>query len=264
MPKCTVCGHGERAEIDRALVRGEALRALARRYGMSRSALLRHMRNHIPADLARVAEAGQQAQASALVGVVEQRAVQQEERGLNVLAELGSTLRGVNKLFAACDSWLTDPEDPERYDLGPRAEELLVHYWKPARDGQHVRAKAPLSELLALTHAYAPGAPSMGAAPAGSGGVGIEAVELRGADPRELILKVAKRLEAELQLVARLLGQLPVPTEQGGSTVNVLVASPEWLSTRAAILAALEPYPEARAAVLQAVRRAARVEGVLR
>ena len=30
--------------------------------------------------------------------------------------------------------------------------------------------------------------------------------------------------------------------------------SPEWLTTRAAILAALEPYPEAREAVARAVR----------
>ena len=34
---------------------------------------------------------------------------------------------------------------------------------------------------------------------------------------RELILKAAKRLEAELQLVARLLGQLPGPAEQAAS-----------------------------------------------
>ena len=64
------------------------------------------------------------------------------------MAELESTLRGVNKLFAACDDWLTDPEDPERYDLGPRAEELLVHCWRTGEDGERVRAKAPLSELL--------------------------------------------------------------------------------------------------------------------
>ena len=64
------------------------------------------------------------------------------------MAELETTLRRVNKLFEACDEWLTDPEDPERYDLGPRAEELLVHYWPTGADGRRVRAKAPLSELL--------------------------------------------------------------------------------------------------------------------
>jgi hypothetical protein len=49
-------------------------------------------------------------------------------------------------------------------------------------------------------------------------------VDLRGADLRELILKAAKRLGSELQLVARLLGQLPGTAEQSGPTVNVLVS----------------------------------------
>ena len=55
MSKCTICSHGEREEIDRALVRGDGLRALARRYGTSHTALFRHKRDHIPAELARVA-----------------------------------------------------------------------------------------------------------------------------------------------------------------------------------------------------------------
>jgi len=271
MGKCTICGHEEREEIDRALVRGEGLRALGRRYGTSHTALFRHKRDHIPAELAltaasaaaRAVEAGRLARATALVGEVEQRT----ERGLNVMAELESTLRGVNKLFAACDDWLTDPEDPERYDLGPRAEELLVHYWQTGEDGERVRAKAPLSELLEqvaqLSCAVQPEGTAARANEAGTGRIAVEGVELGGAgarfaDPRELILKAAKRLEAELQLVARLLGQLPGPAEQTagrGTTVNVLVASPEWLTTRAAILAALEPYPEAREAVARAVRK---------
>jgi hypothetical protein len=267
--KCTICSHEEREEIDRALVRGEGLRALARRYGASHSAMFRHKRDHIPAELAltaaRAVGTGRLARATALVGEVERRT----ERGLNVMAELESTLRGVNKLFEACDDWLTDPEDPERYDLGPRAEELLVHYWQTGEDGERVRAKARLSELLErvaqLSWAVQPEGTAARAAEAGTGRIAVEGIEFGGAgarfaDPRELILKAAKRLEAELQLVARLLGQLPGPAEQTagrGMTVNVLVASPEWLTTRAAILAALEPYPEAREAVARAVRRAA-------
>jgi hypothetical protein len=157
---------------------------------------------------------------------------------------------------------LTDPEHPERYDLGPRAEELLVHYWTAGADGGRVRAKAPLSELLAQAGATAEaGASASGEARTGARPARIEVagVDLRGADPRELILKAAQRLEAELRLVARLLGQLPGPAEGTAgvrTTVNVLVTSPEWLTTRAAILAALEPYPQAREAVAEAVRRA--------
>jgi hypothetical protein len=268
MGKCTICRHEQREEIDRALVRGDGLRELARRYGTTHTALFRHKRAHIPAELAltlvRAAGTGGPARAallSALSGEVERRT----ERGLDVMAELETALRRVNKLFAACDEWLTDPADPERYDLGPRAEELLVHYWQAGEDGVRVRAKARLSELMDAAEPKppepnppAPFRASGLAGREGGGGSGwVEGVEMRGADPRELILKAAKRLEAELQLVARLLGQLPAPAEQGGPTVNVLITSPEWLTTRAAILAALEPYPEARAAVAQAMHGAA-------
>jgi len=50
-----------------------------------------------------------------------------------------------------------------------------------------------------------------------------------------------------LELLARLRGELNEQT-----TVNILVA-PEWLVTRAALLAALEPYVEARIAVSAAL-----------
>lgn len=51
-----------------------------------------------------------------------------------------------------------------------------------------------------------------------------------------------------LELLAKLQGEL-----QERTTVNVLI-NPQWLSLRAAILAALEPFPEARLALAQALR----------
>jgi len=45
-----------------------------------------------------------------------------------------------------------------------------------------------------------------------------------------------------LELLGRLAGEL----REAQTTVNVLVASPEWLALRTQILQALEPYPEAR------------------
>jgi hypothetical protein len=51
-----------------------------------------------------------------------------------------------------------------------------------------------------------------------------------------------------LALLAKLLGQLDERAQ-----VNILVASPEWLTLRARILVALEPYPEARLALAAAL-----------
>jgi hypothetical protein len=49
MPRsCTVCRHGQRADVDAALIAGQPLRNIAERFGLSPQALLRH-RQHVPA-----------------------------------------------------------------------------------------------------------------------------------------------------------------------------------------------------------------------
>ena len=62
-----------------------------------------------------------------------------------------------------------------------------------------------------------------------------------------LALKAIARSEKQLELQARILGEL-----QDVSSVNVVI-SPEWQGLRATILQALRPYPEARSAVAKAL-----------
>jgi hypothetical protein len=66
----------------------------------------------------------------------------------------------------------------------------------------------------------------------------------------DLALKAIARVEKQIELEGRLLGEL-----HEGSTVNVIL-TPEWQALRAAIIAALEPYPAARLAVAGAVKNA--------
>lgn len=61
-------------------------------------------------------------------------------------------------------------------------------------------------------------------------------------------LKAIREARGNLELLAKLLGEL---AER--QVINILVA-PEWISLRAVILAALEPYPEARLALAQTLR----------
>jgi hypothetical protein len=60
------------AGIDRALVAGEPQRALASRYGISRSAVQRHARRHVPEKLRRAREGREVAEADALADQVRQ------------------------------------------------------------------------------------------------------------------------------------------------------------------------------------------------
>jgi hypothetical protein len=53
---CTVCGHPDRPEIDKDLVNGTALRDIAGRFSISKSALERHKADHIPHSLLKAQE----------------------------------------------------------------------------------------------------------------------------------------------------------------------------------------------------------------
>jgi len=57
-----------------------------------------------------------------------------------------------------------------------------------------------------------------------------------------------REARACLELLAEMEGEL-----DRRQTVNVLVAAPEWLAARAAVLGALRPCPEARVAVADAL-----------
>jgi hypothetical protein len=72
MPRvCTICGHSERQAIERAVVRCQPFRAIARRYGVSKDALLRHHDDgHLAAKLIRSERARELVQADALMGEV--------------------------------------------------------------------------------------------------------------------------------------------------------------------------------------------------
>lgn len=63
-------------------------------------------------------------------------------------------------------------------------------------------------------------------------------------------LGAVREARGNLELLAKLVGQLDERPQ-----VNVLV-SPEWLELRTVIVAALEPHPEARGAVLGALEEA--------
>ncbi len=71
MPRrCTVCTHKKRTAIDKALVARQPFRTIADRFGVSKSALIRHSDDHIPAALVKAQEATEAAQADNLLAQV--------------------------------------------------------------------------------------------------------------------------------------------------------------------------------------------------
>lgn len=216
---CSICIHPEREAIDKALVNGEPMRAIAGRFvPLKTSSIHRHKENHLPKSMLKA----ESAKADAL--------------SIDVMAELRQCIERVSLLSDACDRWLRDPDDPTRYDIGPRSEDVKVTYEEEVGTEDRprmIRRKAPLSELLQRIE----------------GRYTVTAVETKYADPRELLLKSYDRLQGRLELVAKLLGEL-----ESQPTVNINI-NPQWIETRAMIVQALAPYPDARQAVAQVLAK---------
>jgi hypothetical protein len=217
MPRhCTICQHQDREAIDMALVRQEPAARIAAKHRVSADAVSRHFAAHLRQSLARAQ-------------VVAQCRVEQDHaHAIDVMAELKRCMERVNLVFDACDRWLRDPDN---------ADDVSVIYTELVGD-RPVHKRAKLSRLLAKLE---------------DGGVDVDRGEIRHADPRDLILKTHDRLQATLELLAKLVGDLDERPQ-----INVLLA-PEWLQVRSELLTALWPFPEARAAVaarLQAMKAA--------
>lgn len=66
-----------------------------------------------------------------------------------------------------------------------------------------------------------------------------------------IALSAIREARSNLDLLGRLLGEL-----DDSPKVAVLVANPEWVNLRTLIIEALEPYPEAKRAVVYAIQSA--------
>ena len=92
MPRtCTICTHDKRPDIDQALVERRPFRTIAAQHGVSKSALIRHHDDHLPASLLKAQAAREAADADALLAQV----VDLRDKALGILekAEASEDLR---------------------------------------------------------------------------------------------------------------------------------------------------------------------------
>ena len=148
---CSICDHAERDIIDAALVSGDSYRDIGTAYGVTPSALSRHLRRHVSPALATL------------------QAERVEQGAASLLDRVEALIERTERLLRAAED-----------------------------EGRASAALAAVRELRALL---------------------------------ELLGKASGELDTRPQV-----------------TVNLL-ASPEWIGVRAALFAALQTYPDARAAV---------------
>lgn len=120
---------------------------------------------------------------------------------VGALEELQRSLKRVNLLMDACDAWLRDANNGEKYDIGARAGEIMVTYWEPDPDdelnlsgesGRLRKRKQSLEDLLRLV----------------GGSYMVLCAEPKHADPRELILKTAQEVRRTVSEAAKLVRML--------------------------------------------------------
>jgi len=203
--------HPQRQQIVRALARGESFRDVAGRFGISRSALHRFLKNKL---IARAAET---------------RAELILNDGKDILDEINKIMVRVQKMWNACDEWLSDPNNSEKYYLGPRADELSVVYLEKI-DDKWVTRRNILSTILHEKDEN----------------IAVSSVHYRHADPRRLFLETARVLAIQLELLAKISGEIK------DVTINI-INTPVWICLQQIILDATKDKPEVRNKIADAL-----------
>lgn len=177
--------HPQREEIELELIQGDSFRDVSGRYGISKSALQRYINTRF-VNLA--AEAMKE---------------RQLDHGQAIIERIHNLIKRLEKLVNAADDWLTDPNDPEKYTLHPRADEVEVVYYTYDGEGKPIRHKKKLQELINQIE-----------------GTGKETAGLqwKNADIRTLLPRTADSLHRQLDLVAKILGE--VKEREAGDTYN--------------------------------------------
>lgn len=138
-PKSTIETHPKRKEIDAAIVAGESFRAIAARFKVSSSSVNRYIRGAFAENLARA------------------RQNREMDSGYFIFDQIAGALTKIHKMINAIDEWMTDPEDPEKYTLAPRASEIVVVYERlRAVDDKIIREKDTLQNLLSKLDSETP------------------------------------------------------------------------------------------------------------
>lgn len=206
--------HPKKDQIIKALVRGDAYRDIAGRYGVSKAALSRYLRDKLLPQTARVAY----------------------EKGIRdgslAFDQITRAIERVNKMYRACDEYLAHPDKPGEYFLGPRAAEVTISYREIDPEGNWQLRSCRLQNALdRLTKA----------------GMIPVSYRYQHTDPRKLVLDTMSKATEQLEFLAKVEGKLQ------DIVVNIETVE-QWAQIKIAIIGALENVPDAKTAVVEALR----------
>ena len=200
--------HPKKKQIISAIVRGKgSLRDIALQYGVTHGSLHRFLKARLGPQIAK------------------HRAAEQVRDGETAVNQINKVMVRVQKMYDACDEYLQDPEDPEKYFLGPRGDEIDITVLEYDKDGKPIRTKRNIQTLIDKIE--------------GSNGKTVTEWHYKHADPRRLLLETAKVLNTQLELLARISGEL--------KNINVsIIGTDLWIQIQQIILDGTKEHPEIR------------------
>ncbi|CAN5278559.1 hypothetical protein BH10ACI1_BH10ACI1_26160 [soil metagenome] len=175
--KCSICSHEKVKQMNSLINRGQlSFRAISRHFcgnDSMRDALRRHTENCLKLELG---------------ALIKDNRI---EQAIDYRKERAEAMHRVKKMVEACEDWMTDPADAQKFTLAPRADDLQVVYddWNVMFQGKPTRKKTMLSELLEDLHRDH----------------NIQAVKIINTqmDNRKVFLEALKNLDTKLDAIAK-------------------------------------------------------------
>ena len=170
--KCKVCTHAKSSIIDKKLRNGDSVNSIHLLFGLSRNVLSKHRDNCLTALL------------------MEDSKVKDAMVGDSLIKSVQEQIALVQKLIIACDEYLTDPDDPDKYFLGARGDEVDISYQEVDEENGRLlpgKQKASLQELIQKVES--------------NGMYIVRGINIKHSDPRELLLKAITKLEGTAKFI---------------------------------------------------------------
>ena len=165
----TIEHHPQKQLIDEAICSGEKQKIIAARFGITPAAITRYIQNAFARDKVR---ADQERQVSS---------------GTFILANMMKMLDTLEKMREALVEQLQDPDDPSKFNLSPRADEIEVTYDTIRTiDDKVMRQKDTLQNLLEQVRAGTPHE--------------IVSINIKTMDLRKLLLDTVDGVAKQMQL----------------------------------------------------------------
>lgn len=151
---CTICTHGHRDAIDKALVSGTPNRRIAAHYRLAEASVRRHAKNHLPERLSLAQEATNVANADGLLRQLEQL----QHRTLGILTEaetagdLGTALRAIREArgnFELLARLVGELDERPQVNVVASVEWLEINAKIVVALGPFPEARAAVAEALA-------------------------------------------------------------------------------------------------------------------